>query len=48
MATEEGLPATQRRVIVENMSRHLDLAIQYWGEASGARWLSRLERNSRR
>jgi hypothetical protein len=39
MATDEGLPAKRRRVIVENMSRDLDLAIRYWGEASGARWL---------
>jgi hypothetical protein len=39
MATDEGLPAKRRRVIVENMSRDLDLAVQPWGEASGARWL---------
>ncbi len=39
MATDESLPAKQGRIIVETMSRDLDLAIQPWGDASGARWL---------
>lgn len=43
MATDAGLPAKQRRVIVANISRHLDLAIQHWGDASGARWLKQAE-----
>jgi ABC-type Fe3+ transport system substrate-binding protein len=39
MATDEGLPAKRRRVIVETMSRDLDLAIQHWGDEAGAQWL---------